>query len=797
MSHKVYKDKNRLTVGDKLSGLLGRGVGVYIIGALFFVGVCVCYDFYDDRLKTVALTFIIVALLAMWSRRKTLRTRMSLPVCALCVYVLLDGLSAMYAAYRTSGMLALYALLVVLTAFCLVMTLLVMAPGKGREPGRWMATALACYGAVAGLVSIDQISTRIISGPVLWFLSLLTPGYENVGGVEAGVRMTSIFGNGNVFAGVVGLGALLSLGLASTEKPGWRRNVQLVMLYINALAFVLAFSMGGTGMIVLAFLAYLILERRESRVGTLILMLETLILTMISAMAVSMTSLTAWTGIRPVPLLCVILGSAALWAVDKFAGRKLTAKLDKKTKLVPIAVAAVMLVLIAYGTAGVMWTGGTELGTGESLRRAAYPDPGEYTLNAQTSGTVNVSIESQNRQETMMHTSTGLYSGPADGAAFTVPEGSLVVYFNFYSPDGAKLDSATYSGANGSGSLPLEYKLLPGFIANRLQGLFANENAIQRLVFFEDGMKLFKRSPIIGLGLSGFEDQFRSVQSFWYVTQNVHNHYIEVMVDKGIIGLIVFVGLLAVCAAAVIFERRKKKDGDPLAPSLGAAVVFMAGHAAVELVFSAYHYLPIAFGVMAVIGVTCGEAIPRPKLKPRAQTVAAWTAAAMLAVFGVQMTGSIMAYKALENGQTLRSLQKAASLDPYEWTSYALSYVVSTGGADVDPAVRSRADKYAARLEKKDTFTVSYYLAMYYLQTGRPEKAVEQAEKHVTQISSDASGWQETFDLLRQYYDGSDTLREGVLRIADLLDAWNGKNMGSIELSQEAVDFIAKVRGET
>ena len=78
-------------------------------------------------------------------------------------------------------------------------------------------------------------------------------------------------------------------------------------------------------------------------------------------------------------------------------------------------------------------------------------------------------------------------------------------------------------------------------------------------------------------------------------------------------------------------------------------MVFMAGHAAVELVFSAYHYLPIAFGVMAVIGLTCGEAIPKPKLKPKAQTVAAWTAAAMLTVFGVQITGSIMAYKALEN----------------------------------------------------------------------------------------------------------------------------------------------------
>lgn len=83
-----------------------------------------------------------------------------------------------------------------------------------------------------------------------------------------------------------------------------------------------------------------------------------------------------------------------------------------------------------------------------------------------------------------MHTSTVLYQGALDQASFTVPEDSMVVYFNFTASQAVSLDSVSYTGANGSDSVPLGYKLLPSFIANRLQGLWANQNAIQRLVFF-------------------------------------------------------------------------------------------------------------------------------------------------------------------------------------------------------------------------------------------------------------------------------------------------------------------------
>ena len=91
----------------------------------------------------------------------------------------------------------------------------------------------------------------------------------------------------------------------------------------------------------------------------------------------------------------------------------------------------------------------------------------------QAVGDVSVTIESQNMQDTMMHTSSVLYEGSADGASFTVPEDSMVVYFNFSADQTTALESAAYQGEAGSGSVPLGYKLLPGFIAGMLCAVVA------------------------------------------------------------------------------------------------------------------------------------------------------------------------------------------------------------------------------------------------------------------------------------------------------------------------------------
>jgi len=760
-----------------------QAVGLALGSVLFFFAVCLGSA---GTVRSVAPLLILLTLAAAFLFWDRLRNRLKPPILALAVVVAMDALSC---AYAVSGKFALNELLKVMTAFCLALLLLAFL-GADR-PDRRAAIVLEGFGVVAGLVSIDLLSTRWISTPVLTILGWFTADYMNLAAVEEGVRMTSVLIYPNTFATCVGVGTLLGLGLTvSSEKRG-ERAAHLVCLFVNALAFVLVFSMGACVMIVPAFLVLLALTGKEQRTGMLILMVETLAVTMLAAVPISMTSMTAWTGFRPIPLLCTMVGAAALCALDLLAGRRIVEKLRGHGKAVLELTAVLLAAAAALLVAAYNLTTGITLQAGETLRRSAYPEPGAYILTADADSDPTVVVESQNRTDTIVHTSSELYSGPLSQAAFTVPEDSLVVYFNFRADTAVRLDSVRYSGENGSGSVPLGYRLLPAFIANRLQGLWANQNAIQRFAFYEDGLKLFRRSPIIGQGLGAYGNGVNGVQSFYYFTWYAHNEFIQAMVETGIVGLILLIGLLVVSGIS-IWRGRKK----PMSPALGAALVFLVCHGMLDGVFSYFATLPMVYSIFAAIDLGCGEDCPRPAWaeKQAAQNGLAVGICAMLAVVGILLGCNSAARNMAEASPDFDTLERAAALDPFEWADYMLTYVSRVTGTEPDEETRQKADEYAVRLGKVDSNIIPYYLAEYYLDSGRTAQGLAQAERYVRYVSADAAAWQKTFELLEKYERDTPEYRAGVSHIADLLDAWNEDNMGHIELDGQARAFIGRMR---
>lgn len=755
----------------------------FLPAAALFVASCLSSN---STVKVLGVLLMVLALIAVFKFFPRVRDRFRAPVIALALVVCMDFVSGFYA---VAGKFALYEFLKVFVSFCIVLLMLALAQGKDEEPGCRVATAMEGCTALMGIVSIDLLSTRLVSGLVLGIFGLVTPDYTHIelNGLEVGVRMFSMFSNPNIFAGCAGIGVLLSLGLAvSSEKR--IRLFHLSCLFINSLAFLLSFSMGASATIALAFLAYIVFERQERRSALLTLMVETLILTAISVALISMTSFAAWSGPRPVPLLCAVVGAAALCALDRFLGQRaarVLARFGKGVLLLTVGLVAalVVFVLLAWNL-----TGGITLQDGETLRRAAYPSPGSYTLTVQADAPVSVEITSQNQQDTMMHTRSVLYSGPLSDASFEVPEDSMVVYFAFSAQGKVRLEEAGYQGAE-SGSIPLGYKLLPSFMANRIQGLFANQNAIQRLVFFVDGLKLFQRSPVFGLGMGAYENGIRSVQSFDYVTKYAHNHYIQTLDETGIVGLILFIGLFVV-SALTLLRARKAERPHPLLPALGAALVFMAGHAAVEVVFSAYPYLPLAYGVVALIALCSDPAEAREKKKVRTRALLA--SSALLVVFGVLLLGNMRAKSIAQRGISMTDLEQAIILDKYEWADYMLSYVMTSIATDVDAATRRKADQYAERMSVVDSNTIPLYLAEYYLNTGWTQKGMDMLEKYVDYVASDPETWNDVFSLLEYYDADTEIYRAGVAHIYQLLQDWSAANMGEIILSESAEAYIAQ-----
>jgi len=256
---------------------------------------------------------------------------------------------------------------------------------------------------------------------------------------------------------------------------------------------------------------------------------------------------------------------------------------------------------------------------------------------------------------------------------------------------------------------------------------------------------------------------------------------------------LVFVGLLIVCGWAVL-AARKKEDAHPLVPALGAALVFMAGHAAVEVVFSAFDYLPVAFGVFALITLCCGDAIKKPAMNGKVKNVIVGTCAVLLAVF-LGFLYNNMAARQVVRTVTFENLERAARMDKFEWADYLTSYVVSAQSDEADEEIRAKADQYALRLEKVSSNTIPVYLAEYYFETERPEKGFSMIEKYVGYVGSKEATWTAAFDVLEHYWDGTEEYREGVFHIYQLLQDRNEENMGTVTLEKSTMDFIERMGG--
>jgi len=70
-----------------------------------------------------------------------------------------------------------------------------------------------------------------------------------------------------------------------------------------------------------------------------------------------------------------------------------------------------------------------------------------------------------------------------------------------------------------------------------------SRNIQERLVFYNDALKIIKDYPILGTGGQGWNSLYRQYQPYNYSTSMVHSHYLQVWVEAGVLG---FAALLTI-----------------------------------------------------------------------------------------------------------------------------------------------------------------------------------------------------------------------------------------------------------
>ena len=97
---------------------------------------------------------------------------------------------------------------------------------------------------------------------------------------------------------------------------------------------------------------------------------------------------------------------------------------------------------------------------------------------------------------------------------------------------------------DGAGGNDLLSKVLPEKLLTRLQGInLENKSAGSRVYWMKDSFKLIKEHPLFGLGGGAWESSYHRIQSYGYSSTQVHNHWLQMGTEIGIIGMLVLVGI--------------------------------------------------------------------------------------------------------------------------------------------------------------------------------------------------------------------------------------------------------------
>jgi len=702
----------------------------------------------------------------------------ALAVVAYCAVCLCSGLWSHFGAYAGEESVKT---LIALAVFGIV---LAWVRTDGLRKLLWAVEGVL---AVVALLCIDGSCWQVLCGIFSVFMELLGSGYPlSRMGYEVGVRITGIYSNANVSAGILAFGLVIGLYLFRTEEGEKGRVFAGLTLGIQALAFFLSFSMGAMGAFALTCLVYLLCEGKEGRLSLFLLMVESVLVTVLCAFA----AYPMLGGMTPVPLLLAVLCGTGIWALDRFAGSRLAKALEGKEKAVTIAIAGMAVLMVIYAVLAMKVTGPIQLPEG-TLSRAVALEAGDYTVTVKGADP-QVTVYSQNDGQLMMHTRTPLYQGPLSEAAFSVSGDAKVVWFAMEGE--GTLEQVTLSDGT---QVPLGYRLLPGFAANRLQALWANQNFIQRLVFFRDGIELWSQSPLLGWGIGGVEGQLTSVQDFYYESKYIHNHFIQIMDEAGVVGLAAFLLLLG--SALWLLLKNRRGERDPMFAMLAACMTMMVGHSMTEVVWSTQMYQVLVFVLFAVLIIRFHPPEERRQTQKRGR-VAALALCAVAVVFGVLQGGTVLAavqYDRLDLEHTapyqfLDAMGRMDGMDVYN----DMDYKVNRMGTALQLGESGVATRCALDLMERQEFDACYYAAAYYyLPLGHMDGFFLATRTGLEQEASNPDAWNSVFNLYRQAAQQmppelAGDFVAGVNEIGNWLEEFNTNRMGPISLTEENQVFL-------
>lgn len=733
------------------------------------------YSGIGDKWIVLLFAGLAAAMLFFWD----LKPMWNISTLLLVAYVVYSGIG-MFWAMSGKFFLREYSKLAVAMAFFLFVLL---KPKFDREFVRRVLAVIAALSAIVAFLSVEAAGTGLTAKlihalpPLEWSQVV----FSN--------RLYGVFSNSNVEASIYALGMLSGFACMAGAETSRQRMVHMALCACSAFAFLLCISVGAMICFIPAVLVYL-LAAGQQRIPALLRMFFVAIPTAAFG-ALSVPCYLRGGSLGIVPVLMLVVDMAVAAALESRLTERLSGRLNRRTKASFIAMLAVLVLAAVYVVAALNLTSAYSFSENGALSRSISSTPGEHTLVVEAQGDIMVDVVSQDRRQILQSETTLLYQGLVEDAVYTVPEHSELCQFRFTAPNGGKLISVKEDGVK---TVPLRYTLLPDFIAGRIQGASNSNSFVVRAALWDYGMRLFRLSPVIGHGYGAFETGITRVEDFYFETKYVHNHYIQVLLEGGVIGFVLYAAALLSMAGLLLKKRGFSADETYgwAFPALASVFVMMAAVTCWDISLSREIYLCMVYVFFALIirllsaplPVRTQEIAAAPQKKKKAGQKKQYgmglhlVCALVPVLFLLTIAGNMVAQNLIYQGvdsyrQFFTNLETAVQLDRFEYNDVKLSYVfgvkdlVEQGEVEASEYLDT-ANAYAEELMQVQSNTIPRYLQQYYAATGQYDKMLEAAMNSTHYSASDNDTWNGTVDTLWTYFV---TVPDGLLTHMELAPA--------------------------
>jgi O-antigen ligase/tetratricopeptide (TPR) repeat protein len=399
---------------------------------------------------------------------------------------------------------------------------------------------------------------------------------------------------------------------------------------------------------------------------------------------------------------------------------------------------------------------------------------------------------------------------------FTTPDDSKLtgIYFSiYYAGTSVKIDEASIIDAETGKTVKnimFKNKYNLDRYISRFENILLSNSLIARMIFYKDGIEIFKDRWFLGAGGGAWNYLYRQYQSYSYASSQAHNYPLQLGIETGAIGIITLICLVVALVIAYLRYYRKTThtDNDSNAYHIETAAVITAiaalfMHSVIDFDFSESSMLLLFWQCIALynrelkdnLAVEDMRIIPIKRNKKVIRSegkainvigiVISLVALYFASTFFISSSFAQQAFESLQNGELetgITKMDKAINLDKYN-EQYVIGYThaqnrpdLKTGYTDLlflkndmlqakqgsgDLSEQegilfqkqfSKAVQYINKLEKKaeNNLNLTSNLASYNFKTGETEKGLSYLNSAINLFPFEPSLWHSKVDVYYQ-----------------------------------------------